>query len=165
GRRKDRVSAVAKQCAEASPTGAKALDVVADVTNDNDCRRLVSDTIKTFKKLDILVNNAGRGVGSSIRDGDILDKYELIMNTNLRSVVRLTHLCVEHLEKTKGNIVNMSSVMAIKPKGLFCYLMSMAALDMSTKCVALELAPKGIRANVVNLGPVNTEAMRVRLKI
>ena len=115
GRRKDRVSAVAKQCAEASPTGAKALEVVADVTNDDDCRRLVADTIKTFKKLDILVNNAGRGVVSSIRDGDILDKYELIMNTNLRSVVRLTHLCVEHLEKTKGNIVNMSSLLALKP--------------------------------------------------
>ena len=115
GRRKDRVSAVAKQCAEASPTGAKALEVVADVTNDDDCCRLVSDTIKTFKKLDILVNNAGRGVGSSIRDVDILDKYELIMNTNLRSVVWLTHLCVEHLEKTKGNIVNMSSILAFKP--------------------------------------------------
>ncbi|CAG2175466.1 unnamed protein product [Oppiella nova] len=163
GRRRDRVSAVAKQCAEASPTGAKALEVVADVTNDDDCRRLVSDTIKTFKKLDILVNNAGRGVGSSIRDGDILDKYELIMNTNLRSVVRLTHLCVEHLEKTKGNIINMSSILAIKPKGLFHYSMSRAALQMFTKCVALELGPKGIRANVVHLGPTNTEAMRVRL--
>ncbi|CAG2176150.1 unnamed protein product [Oppiella nova] len=146
-RMKDRVSAVAKQCAEASPTGAKALEVVADITNDDDCRRLVSDTIKTFKKLDILVNNAGRGVVSSIWDEDILDKYELLMNTNLRSVVWLTHLCVEHLEKTKGNIVNISSVAALKP----------AALDMFTKCVALELGPKGIRANVVTPGPVKTE--------
>ena len=112
--RKDRVSVVAKQCAEASPTGDKALEVVADVTNDDDCRRLVSDTIMTFKKLDILVNSAGRGVVSSIWDGDVLDKYELIMNTNLRSVVWLTHLCVEHLEKTKGNIVNVSSIAALK---------------------------------------------------
>ncbi|CAG2174632.1 unnamed protein product [Oppiella nova] len=148
GRRKDKVFAVAKQCAEASPTGAKALVVVADVTNEDDCRRLVSDTIKTFKKLDILVNNAGLYLVSSIWDGDILDKYEPIMNTNLRSVVRLTHLCVEHLEKTKGNIVNMSSIGAFKPSGLL-YSMSKAALDMFTKCVALELGPKGIRANVV----------------
>ncbi|CAG2175557.1 unnamed protein product [Oppiella nova] len=155
-RRKDRVSVVAQQCAEASPTGAKALEVVADVTNDDDCRRLVSDTIKTFKKLDILVNNAGRGVGSSIWDGDILDKYELLMTTNLRSVVRLTHLCVEHLEKTKGNIVNISSVAVPKPRNLV-YSMSKAAMDMFTKCVALELGPKGVRANTINPGPVKTE--------
>ncbi|CAG2175388.1 unnamed protein product [Oppiella nova] len=155
GRRKDRVSAVAKQCAEASPTGAKALEVVADVTNDDDCRRLVTDTIKTFKKLDILVNNAGRGMVSSIWDGDILDKYELIMNTNLRSVVWLTHLCVEHLEKTKGNIVNVSSNGAFKP----------AALDMFTKCVALELGPKGIRANVINPGLVKSEALGISRNI
>ncbi|CAG2176884.1 unnamed protein product [Oppiella nova] len=160
GRRKDRVSAVAQQCAEASPTGAKALEVVADVTNDDDCRRLVSDTIKTFKKLDILVNNAGRGSVSRIWDGDILDKYELIMNTNLRSVVRLTNLCVEHLEKTKGNIVNVSSVSAFKPRKPI-YPMSKAALDMFTKCVALELGPKGIRANVINPGPVKSEFVEI----
>ncbi|CAG2165947.1 unnamed protein product [Oppiella nova] len=160
--RKDRVSVVAKQCAEASPTGDKALEVVADVTNDDDCRRLVADTIKTFKKLDILVNNAGRGIVSSIWDGDILDKYELIMNTNLRSVVWLTHLCVEHLEKTKGNIVNVSSIAALKPKQLsYLYSMSKAALDMFTKCVALELGPKGIRANIINPGPVKSEFVEI----
>ncbi|CAG2179502.1 unnamed protein product [Oppiella nova] len=125
------------------------MEVVADVTNDDDCHRLVTDTIKTFKKLDILVNNAGRGIVLSIGNGDILDKYELIMNTNLRSVVWLTHLCVEHLEKTKGNIVNVSS----------------AALDMFTKCVALELGPKGIRANVINSGLVKTEALGISLNL
>ncbi|CAG2172081.1 unnamed protein product, partial [Oppiella nova] len=160
GRRRDRVSAVAKQCVEASPTGVKALEVVADVTNDDDCRRLVADTIKTFKKLDILVNNAGRGIFSSIRDENILDKYALIMNTNLRSVVWLTHLCVEHLEKTKGNIVNVSSIAALKPRDLL-YSMSKAALDMFTKCVALELGPKGIRANVVNPSAVKTEFFEI----
>ncbi|CAG2174620.1 unnamed protein product, partial [Oppiella nova] len=156
GRRRDRVSAVAKQCVEASPTGVKALEVVADVTNDDDCRRLVADTIKTFKKLDILVNNAGRGIFSSIRDENILDKYALIMNTNLRSVVWLTHLCVEHLEKTKGNIVNVSSIAALKPL-MPVFSVSKAPLDMFTKCVALELAPNGIRVNGINPGYVKTE--------
>ncbi|CAG2163321.1 unnamed protein product [Oppiella nova] len=164
GRRKDRVCAVAKQCAEASPTGVKALEVVADVTNDDDCRRLVADTIKTFKKLDILVNNAAWNMAHSILDGDILDKYELIMNTNLRSVIRLTHLCVEHLAKTKGNIVNISSASAFKPSEPL-YSMSKVALDMFTKCVALELSPKGIRANVVNPGVVNTEGLRLGLHV
>ncbi|CAG2174482.1 unnamed protein product [Oppiella nova] len=157
-RRRDRVSVVAKQCAEASPTGAKALEVVADVTDDDDY------TIKTFKKLDILVNNAGRGISQKIGDADILDKYELLMNTNLRSVVRLTHLCVEHLEKTKGNIVNVSSITAFKPKWL-SYSISKAALDMFTKCVALELGPKGIRANVVNPGSVKTEFLEISLNV
>ncbi|CAG2171320.1 unnamed protein product [Oppiella nova] len=150
GRGKDRVSAVAKRCTEASPTGAKALEVVADVTNDDDCHRLVTDTIKTFKKLDILVNNAGRSIKSSIWDEDVLDKYELNMNTNLRSVVWLTHLCVEHLEKTKGNIVNVSSVASFKPgASISCYSMSKCAINTFTKCMAVELAPKKIRVNAV----------------
>ncbi|CAG2178530.1 unnamed protein product [Oppiella nova] len=82
------------------------------------------------------------------------------MNTNLRSVVWLTHLCVEHLEKTKGNILNVSSIAALKPINLL-YSMSKAALDMFTKCVALELGHKGIRANVINPGPVKTEFIEI----
>ncbi|CAG2115136.1 unnamed protein product [Medioppia subpectinata] len=51
-----------------------------------------------------------------ITDTAILDKYQEVMDTNLRSIVYLTHLSVEHLEKTKGNIINMSSVAGLKPQ-------------------------------------------------
>ncbi|CAG2120130.1 unnamed protein product [Medioppia subpectinata] len=124
----------------------KPLEVLADVSKDADCKRLIDSTISAFKRLDILVNNAGKGVFCSITDTAILDKYREAMDTYLRSVVYLTHLSVEHLEKTKGNIINISSVAGLKP----------CALDMFTKCLALELGPKGIRVNAINPGAVRT---------
>ncbi|CAG2123605.1 unnamed protein product, partial [Medioppia subpectinata] len=79
------------------------------------------------------------------------------MDTNLRSVVYLTHLSVEHLEKTKGNIINISSIAGLRPFNIaFTYCMSKCALDMFTKCLALELGPKGIRVNAINPSTVRT---------
>ncbi|CAG2114337.1 unnamed protein product [Medioppia subpectinata] len=162
GRNADNLSEVAKQCAAVSPKGLKPLEVLADVSKDVDCKRLIDSTISAFKRLDILVNNAGKGVFSSITDPSVLDKYGEVMDTNLRSVVYLTHLSVEHLEKTKGNIINISSVAGLKPFGrAFLYCMSKCALDMFTKCLALELGPKGIRVNVINPAAVRTNFLQV----
>ncbi|CAG2105059.1 unnamed protein product [Medioppia subpectinata] len=162
GRNADNLSEVAKQCAAVSPKGLKPLEVLADVSKDVDCKRLIDSTISAFKRLDILVNNAGKGVFAPITDPSVLDKYQEVMDTNLRSVVYLTHLSVEHLEKTKGNIINISSVAGLKPFGrAFLYCMSKCALDMFTKCLALELGPKGIRVNVINPAAVRTNFLQV----
>ncbi|CAG2111330.1 unnamed protein product [Medioppia subpectinata] len=157
GRKAVNVTQVANECHKVSPKGLKALEVVADVTKEDDCRRLVDTTIKSFGKLDILVNNAGYGAITSIYNKDILDTYDSVMATNLRSVVYLTHLCAPHLEKTRGNIVNISSVAGLKPyEQMAIYCMSKVALDMFAKCLALELGPKGIRVNTVNPAAVRT---------
>ncbi|XP_054152538.1 uncharacterized oxidoreductase MexAM1_META1p0182-like [Oppia nitens] len=162
GRNAGNVSEVAKEVLNTSPTGLKPLEVVADVGKDDDCRRLVDSTIKQFNRLDVLVNNAGFGLGTSIYDSDILDKYQKIMDTNVRGVINLSHLCVEHLEKTKGNIINISSVCGLKPFATFSiYCISKSALDMFTKCLALELGPKGIRVNSVNPAAVRTNFLQV----
>ncbi|CAG2173084.1 unnamed protein product [Oppiella nova] len=80
------------------------------------------------------------------------------MQINLNSVVYLTHICVEHLEKTKGNIVNISSVAGMRAMTAFSpYSVAKCALDMFTKCMAAELGPKRIRVNVINPGPIRTE--------
>ncbi|CAG2178583.1 unnamed protein product [Oppiella nova] len=79
------------------------------------------------------------------------------MQINLNSVVYLTHICVEHLEKTKGNVINISSVAALRAfAGVSPYSVAKCALDMFTKCMATELGPKRIRVNVINPGPVRT---------
>jgi NAD(P)-dependent dehydrogenase (short-subunit alcohol dehydrogenase family) len=157
GRNAQNVSQVAQECTKVSPKGLKALEVVADLTKNDDCKRLIESTISKFGKLDILVNNAGAGAISSIKDPLVIDIYDRVMKLNLRSVVYLTHLAVEHLEKTKGVIINISSVAGLKPLVPFSiYCMSKSALDMFTKCLALELGPKGIRVNVVNPAAVKT---------
>ncbi|XP_054167715.1 uncharacterized oxidoreductase MexAM1_META1p0182-like [Oppia nitens] len=152
GRNGDRVAKVAKQCTDVSPKQLKALQVVGDVNNEEDLNRLIETTVQTFGKLDILVNNVGVAIKTDVYKQDFYENYKNLMQTNLNSVVYLTHKCVEHLAKTNGNIINISSLVSkiSSGSGASAYHMSKAALDMFTKCMAAELGPKRIRVNSVN---------------
>jgi NAD(P)-dependent dehydrogenase (short-subunit alcohol dehydrogenase family) len=158
GRNQDNVKKVAEECVKLSKQGEKGvLEVVGDVTKDADLDRMIKLTIEKFGKLDILVNNAAAGGLSSSTDENLMETYDKVFNTNLRSVMYLTRLAVPYLEKTKGNIINISSVGGLRPLGPFMvYCMSKSALDMFSKCLALELGPKGIRVNSVNPAAVKT---------
>lgn len=132
----------------------KPLVIVADVTKD--AERIVNETIKHFGRIDVLLNNAGPSVLDNILSME-MSEFDEIFNTNTRSAIILSKLCVPHLEKTKGNIVNVSSVAALSPvRNLFTYSISKAALDQFTKCAALDLAPKGIRVNSINPAQIRT---------
>ena len=93
----------------------KALQIQADVTKDEDCRRIVETTVNHYGRLDILVNNAGAGAFGSIYDPKLMDKFEHMIKLDVRSVVLITQLAVPHLEKSRGAIVNISSTLSFKP--------------------------------------------------
>lgn len=154
GRNLENLQNTRDSCAKANPN-AKCLLIQADVTKDT--QKIVDQTIQEFGKIDILVNNAGILASGSILDIDV-EQYDTIMNTNMRSVLQLTKLVIPHLIKTKGNIVNVSSVAGIRsfPNAL-SYCISKSALDQFTKCIALEMAPHSVRVNSVNPGVVVTE--------
>ena len=83
--------------------------------------------------MDVLVNNAGIGAVTSLDDPNMLTEFDKLMEINVRSVVVMTQLALPHLEKTKGSIVNVSSVASIKAVSYskifsinfkcFCYVM------------------------------------------
>ncbi|XP_063378579.1 3-oxoacyl-[acyl-carrier-protein] reductase FabG-like [Cydia fagiglandana] len=151
---------VANDCGQ---YGKKPLIIKADVTKDDDVKHIVKETIENFNQLDILINNAGIGNRSTIFDENLMEQFDQVMNTNLRSMVHLTHLAAPYLIKTKGNIVNTSSVCALrllKGKSLLAYSVSKAGVDHFTRCVALDLAPHGVRVNAVNPGPANTNLIK-----
>ena len=76
--------------------------------------------------------------------------YDQVMGTNLKSVVALTKLAVPYLIKTKGNVVSVSSIAAVKPgPNNTIYAMTKTAIDMFTKCLSVELGPKGVRVNAI----------------
>ena len=155
GRNTVKLNNVAKECSNP-------LVIAADVTKEEDAKRLVNETVKHFGKLDILVNNAGIGGTASILSEDAMASFDKIMATNLRSAVHLTHLTAPHLLKTKGNIINISSVAALTllGKGSYAYCASKAGLDHFSRSIAQELASKGIRVNTVNPGPVRTDIVK-----
>lgn len=130
------------------------LVIVADVTKDG--QRIIDETIQHFGKLNVLVNNAGIALLDNILEFNISD-FDRVFNVNVRAVAILTNLAVPHLEKTKGNIVNVSSILGIKPiNDTLSYAMSKSAINQFTKCCAKDLASKGIRVNAVNPGFIST---------
>lgn len=130
------------------------LAIVADVTKDVD--RIVNETIKHFQQLDVLINNAGVVIMDNVNEVNLAE-FDRVIDVNVRSAITLTKLCVPYLEKTKGNIVNVSSVGGLKAKiNSMTYCMSKAALDQFTKCCALDLASKGIRVNSINPAAIQT---------
>ena len=134
--------------------------IKADIGNEEDTKQLLEKTITELGRIDILINNAGVLEMGTIENTS-LDQYDRIMNVNLRSVYHLTMLAVPHLIKTQGNIVNVSSVNGIRSfPGVLAYNISKAGLDQLTRCVALELAPKGVRVNAVNPGVIITELQK-----
>ncbi|TDG46630.1 hypothetical protein AWZ03_006942 [Drosophila navojoa] len=140
--------------------GAPALQVQADMDKEADVEQIMAATLKQYGRLDVLINNAGIIEMATIETTS-LAQYDRVMNTNVRSVYQLTMLATPELIKTKGSIVNVSSVCGLRAfPGVLAYNMSKSAVDQFTRCVALELAPKGVRVNSVNPGVIITELQK-----
>lgn len=129
---------------------------LADIRETTQVERLVNDTVQNFGQIDVLVNTAGIILNGSI-ENTTLDDWDKMFDINLRSVFFVMQKCIPHLEKTKGNVVNVSSVAGLRSfPNVLAYCVSKAGVDQLTRCSALELAEKGIRVNAVNPGVVVT---------
>jgi NAD(P)-dependent dehydrogenase (short-subunit alcohol dehydrogenase family) len=128
----------------------------ADLARDSERRRAVEEARKALGGVDVLVNAAGILEGGSLEQTD-LARFDRTMEINVRAVLDLTRLCLSDLVGRKGNVVNVSSVAGTRAfPGVVAYCVSKAAVDQLTRCVALELGPKGVRVNAVNPGVVRT---------
>src|SRR5437667_326524 len=137
--------------------GGECSTIRLDVTNDAEVTKAFESAILETNRLDVLVNAAGHISSGSIENTS-LAAWDSMMNVNLRAVFYLMQLASPHLIKSKGNIVNISSVTGLRSfPGVLAYCVSKAGLDQLTRCAALELAPKGVRVNAVNPGVVVTE--------
>ena len=137
--------------------GGEPLTLAIDVTDGEQVQRAINETLKSFGGLDVLVNAAGHISTGSIENTS-LAAWDAMMNVNLRAAFQLMQMTAPHLIKTKGNIVNVSSVTGLRSfPGVLAYCVSKAGVDQLTRCAALELAPKGVRVNAVNPGVVITE--------
>ncbi|XP_015601637.1 uncharacterized protein LOC107270819 isoform X2 [Cephus cinctus] len=147
GRNLQNLEKVASECKKPKP-----FIVIGELTSETDRKNVIDSTIKHYGKLDVLINNAGILENGSIENTS-LEQYDRMFDTNVKQIYHLTMMAVPHLIKSKGNIVNVSSVNGMRSfPGVLAYCMSKAAVDQFTRCVALELADKQIRVNSVNPG-------------
>ena len=131
--------------------------VIGDITKEENIKNLVDYVIKKFGKLDILVNNAGLFMEKSIKELNISD-YDKTFDLNVKSVVNMTINCLPLLIKSKGNILNNSSICSTHCVAkMSMYSGAKAAINNFTRCWAIELAKDGVRVNAIAPGAIETD--------
>lgn len=139
-----------------SEQGGSAHLVVGDATSADDCERLATTTESVFGPATILVNNVGIGSSGSVVDTEPSD-WERVMRINVDSMYHVSrHLIPQMARAGGGAIVNISSISAIRPRGLTAYTTSKGAVIALTQAMAVDHGPEGIRVNAVLPGPVYT---------
>ena len=131
--------------------------VVGDVTKNE----VVEEIFKTIDdkfggRLDILVNNAGWCPVQPITE-ITLEDYDRAFDLDVRALVNMTIHALPYIIKSKGNIINLSSVGAThRAPNLSMYVGAKAAVENFTRVWALELADKGVRVNAIAPGAIRT---------
>ena len=138
--------------------GGKALTVQANVANDTEVRAMVQTVVEQFGQLDYVVNCAGTTVYVDMPDLEGLQPefWDEIMAVNVKGLFSVCRAAAPHLKKTRGSIVNITSVAGITGMGSsIAYAASKAAAISVTKSLARVLAPE-VRGNSVAPGIVLT---------
>lgn len=144
--------------AEIEALGSEAIAVRADVSNSEDVKAMMDQTIETFGKIDFLVNNAG-----ITRDNLLMrmkeDEWDDVMNINLKGVFVCTKAVTRQMMRQRsGKIVNVASIVGVAGNpGQANYVAAKAGVIGLTKTTAQELASRNILVNAVAPGFITTD--------
>lgn len=134
-----------------------ALYLVLDLTKENDCKKLISETKKKFGKIDVLVNNVGRGFRGMFDETDV-KTFEEVFDINFSTALYCTKYAYDEILKNKGSIVFISSIAGIR--GLPCYGpygVAKSAINTFSQILDVELGKKGIHVGRLVFGPVENQ--------
>jgi len=141
--------------------------VQGDVSTQSDAEQMVEQAAATLGGLDILVNNAGIIVRNASVTAVSIEDWERVLNIDLTGVFLVSRFALQHMVKAGhgGAIVNVSSVSGIMADPNSApYNAAKGGLNLLTKNMALDYAPRGIRVNAVCPGRVATPMPKSRLK-
>jgi NAD(P)-dependent dehydrogenase (short-subunit alcohol dehydrogenase family) len=136
--------------------GGEAEVFVADVTKTEDCRAMVDRAVKRWGRLDILDNNVGiEGAGSVVQVEE--KDWDRVMMVNVKSMMLTGKFAVPAMAAGGGgSIINISSISALRPRGLTPYSASKGAVIALTRAMAIDHGKEGIRVNCIAPGPMYT---------
>jgi NAD(P)-dependent dehydrogenase (short-subunit alcohol dehydrogenase family) len=136
--------------------GRQAVALPGDLTDPTYCRDLVAQAVEGLGGLDILVNNAGKQQHVEALTDLSDEQFDETYKTNVYAMFLVTKAALPHLAPG-SSIINTSSIQAYQPsENLVDYASTKAAINNFSKGLAQQLAPKGIRVNVVAPGPIWT---------
>jgi len=143
--------------------GGTAAALAADVTVEAECKELIDATLDRFGRLDLLDNNVGIGSRGSVVD-EAAETYRRVMQVNVESMFLLSKYAIPAMIRTAGGgaIVNISSISALRPRGLTTYTTSKAAIIGLTRAMAVDHGRDNIRVNCICPGPMYTPMVYAR---
>ncbi len=143
--------------------GGHAAAHAGDLTQETECRRLVDAAVDRWGRLDFLDNNIGIGSRGSVVE-EKPDDFRRVMQINVETMFLVSRHAIPAMIKTAkgGAIVNISSISALRPRGLTTYTTSKAAVIGLTKAMAVDHGRDGIRVNCICPGPMYTPMVYAR---
>jgi NAD(P)-dependent dehydrogenase (short-subunit alcohol dehydrogenase family) len=142
--------------------GGDALSLIADVTDESECRDLVARAVARFGRVDVLVNNVGIvGPSESVVDID-LDAWHRTVEVNITSMLLMSRFAIPRMREVGGgSIVNLSSLAGTLTHPRPAYAATKGAVLSLTRSMAMTHGPEGIRVNAVAPGTVYTPMVQV----
>jgi NAD(P)-dependent dehydrogenase (short-subunit alcohol dehydrogenase family) len=136
--------------------GGEASMFIGNVTKAADCRAMVSEAVKRYGRLDILHNNVGIDSTGTVVDID-LKEWDTVMEVNLKSIVLTSRFAIPQMVANGGGtIINISSVAALRPRGMDAYSTSKGGVIALTQAMASSHAQDHVRVNCIVPGMVYT---------
>lgn len=143
--------------------GGHAAAFAGDMTNEAECKQLVDAAIDHWGRLDFLDNNIGIGSRGSVVE-EKPEEFRRVMQVNVETMFLVSKHAIPAMIKTAkgGSIVNISSISALRPRGLTTYTASKAAVIGLTKAMAVDHGKDNIRVNCICPGPMYTPMVYAR---
>jgi meso-butanediol dehydrogenase/(S,S)-butanediol dehydrogenase/diacetyl reductase len=141
--------------------GSNHLGLPGDLLKSEDVRVALEKTVERFGRLDAIHNNAGVGHPSKPLHETSDEEWDTLFDTNLKSVLYTTRFGLEALKKSRGCILNTSSLVGVIGQALHAaYTATKGGMNTLTKSMAIDYAPDGIRVNAVCPAGVWTPMLR-----
>jgi NAD(P)-dependent dehydrogenase (short-subunit alcohol dehydrogenase family) len=160
----DRDGALAERTAAMiTAEGGTAAAHQADLTDDAQCQGMVAAAVSQFGRVDFLDNNVGIGSRGSVVE-ETPEAWRRVMQVNVEAMFLTAKYVIPAMIKSagRGAIVNISSISALRPRGLTAYTASKGAVIALTRAMAVDHAADGIRANCIAPGPMYTPMVYAR---
>jgi len=159
GRRKERLEAICNQLDDCLP-------LQFDVRNKDEVANALSNLPDEWQKIDLLVNNAGLAAGLEPLHENLIDDWELMIDTNIKGLLYVTKIIASKMvARRQGQIINVSSIAGKEAYGKGAvYCATKHAVEALTKAMRIDFNPYNIKVGSVSPGAVETEFSIVRLK-
>jgi len=131
--------------------------IACDVSKEEDVRRLIDKTLERYGRIDCLINNAGWHPPHKPIDDFTVQEFRDLLDLNLVSIFAACKFALPHLRKTKGNIINMSSLVgSMGQLHATTYVPTKGGITAFTKALAVDEALHDVRVNSVSPGNIYT---------